>query len=108
MEKRNETISLRISPLSLSLSLLSFRLEKRCERVIQDEENEIKPHETRRRWKKAIRESDISLLWLYIPLSLSLSLSLCLVESRFHVGSLLNESKEEKEVAQDGEYPSGT
>lgn len=38
----------------------------------------------------------------------SLSLSLCLVESRFHVGSLLNENKEEKEVAQDGEYPSGT
>lgn len=30
--------------------------------------------------------------------SLSFSLSLCLVESRFHVGSLLNESKEEKEV----------
>lgn len=43
-----------------------------------------------------------------LALALHLSLSLCLVESRFHVGSLLNESKEEKEVAQDGEYPSGT
>lgn len=29
-------------------------------------------------------------------------------ESRFHVESLLNENKEEKELARDGEYPSDT